>query len=145
MPSSSFTLTILVALVATPLIASFSPIKPFSLVILPRAGIRPTHAPTSDPSAAVADVSSPSALDAKRNEPEEEEGSGPFGFVSDFFSALDDFVDDATSRRLGNGAKFYGKVSIEKYFSGGRAGRSLSRPFISPCPIECQRSSRIQS
>lgn len=31
------------------------------------------------------------------------------GFFSNFFSELDAFVDDATNRRLGNGAAFYGK------------------------------------
>ena len=30
-------------------------------------------------------------------------------FLSDFFEELDRFVDDAAGRRLGNGAKFYGK------------------------------------
>ena len=43
-------------------------------------------------------------------EPEPEPEPEPKGnFVTNFFSALDDFVDDATSRRMGNGAKFYGK------------------------------------
>ena len=34
---------------------------------------------------------------------------GLFGGISNFFEELDAFVDDATSRRLGNGAAFYGK------------------------------------
>ncbi|KAL7572063.1 hypothetical protein ACA910_001712 [Epithemia clementina (nom. ined.)] len=36
-------------------------------------------------------------------------GGGFFKAVSDFFQELDAFVDDATARRLGNGAVFYGK------------------------------------
>jgi hypothetical protein len=31
------------------------------------------------------------------------------GFFGKFFEELDSFVDDATNRRLGNGAAFYGK------------------------------------
>ena len=31
------------------------------------------------------------------------------GFLASFFDELDAFVDDATNRRLGNGAAFYGK------------------------------------
>lgn len=31
------------------------------------------------------------------------------GFLGKFFEELDSFVDDATNRRLGNGAAFYGK------------------------------------
>ena len=37
--------------------------------------------------------------------------------VSNFFSELDAFVDDATSRRLGNGAAFYGKRKSNFYGS----------------------------
>ncbi len=35
--------------------------------------------------------------------------NGIFDKVGEFFQELDAFVDDATSRRLGNGSKFYGK------------------------------------
>jgi len=37
------------------------------------------------------------------------------GFFKDFFQELDNFVDDATSRRLGNGAAFYGKRKSNFY------------------------------
>lgn len=37
------------------------------------------------------------------------------GFFSNFFEELDAFVDDATSRRLGNGAAFYGKRKSSFY------------------------------
>lgn len=39
----------------------------------------------------------------------------PKGFFANFFSELDRFVDDATSRRLGNGAAFYGKRKSSFY------------------------------
>lgn len=38
-----------------------------------------------------------------------------FGGVKDFFRELDNFLDDATSRRLGNGAAFYGKRKSNFY------------------------------
>jgi hypothetical protein len=37
------------------------------------------------------------------------------GFFSNFFDELDSFVDDATNRRLGNGAAFYGKRKSSFY------------------------------
>lgn len=37
------------------------------------------------------------------------EGEKKKGFFGSFFDELDAFVDDATNRRLGNGAAFYGK------------------------------------
>jgi hypothetical protein len=38
-----------------------------------------------------------------------------FGGVKEFFRELDNFLDDATSRRLGNGAAFYGKRKSNFY------------------------------
>mmetsp|Transcript_3620 Transcript_3620/g.7304 ORF Transcript_3620/g.7304 Transcript_3620/m.7304 type:complete len:152 (+) Transcript_3620:108-563(+) len=37
------------------------------------------------------------------------------GFFQSFFEELDAFVDDATSRRLGNGAQYYGKRKSSFY------------------------------
>lgn len=37
------------------------------------------------------------------------------GFFANFFEELDAFVDDATSRRLGNGAQYYGKRKSNFY------------------------------
>jgi len=37
------------------------------------------------------------------------------GFFANFLEELDNFVDDATSRRLGNGAAFYGKRKSSFY------------------------------
>ena len=42
---------------------------------------------------------------ANQEEPEQDNG-GIFGAIGNFFDELDAFVDDATSRRLGNGAIF---------------------------------------
>lgn len=51
------------------------------------------------------------ALSAK----EEKEKGGIFGAVSNFFEELDAFVDDASMRRLGAGASFYGKRKSSFY------------------------------
>jgi len=48
-----------------------------------------------------------SVLDASNNDDEYEPKEK--GFFANFFDELDAFVDDATSRRLGNGAQYYGK------------------------------------
>jgi len=37
------------------------------------------------------------------------------GFFANFFEELDAFVDDATARRLGNGAAYYGKRKSSFY------------------------------
>jgi hypothetical protein len=44
------------------------------------------------------------------NEPEKKKG-----FFANFFEELDAFVDDATSRRLGAGAQYYGKRKSSFY------------------------------
>lgn len=56
-------------------------------------------------------ASRPVALAARRGrQPEPEPESEPAGNpITNFFRNLDDFMDDATSRRLGKGAGFYGK------------------------------------
>lgn len=46
---------------------------------------------------------------------EEEKKGGFFGAVNNFFEELDAFVDDATARRLGNGAAYYGKRKSSFY------------------------------
>jgi len=49
---------------------------------------------------------------------EKKEGGNPiFGAISNFFEELDAFVDDATARRLGNGAAYYGKRKSSFYGS----------------------------
>ena len=37
------------------------------------------------------------------------------GFLDSFFKEMDNFIDDAANRRLGNGAKFYGKRKSSFY------------------------------
>lgn len=46
---------------------------------------------------------------------EEEPKKEKKGFFANFFEELDAFVDDATSRRLGNGAQYYGKRKSSFY------------------------------
>lgn len=48
---------------------------------------------------------------------EKNEKRGIFGAISNFFEELDAFVDDATARRLGNGAAYYGKRKSSFYGS----------------------------
>ena len=46
---------------------------------------------------------------------ENDGGGGPFQGVKKFFAELDAFIDDASARRLGNGAAFYGKRKSNFY------------------------------
>ena len=46
---------------------------------------------------------------------DDEEQPKKKGFFANFFEELDAFVDDATSRRLGNGAQYYGKRKSSFY------------------------------
>merc|ERR1712113_883678 len=52
---------------------------------------------------------------ALRAEQKKKNDGGIFGAVSNFFEELDAFVDDATARRLGNGAAYYGKRKANFY------------------------------
>jgi hypothetical protein len=52
--------------------------------------------------------------------------NGIFDKVGEFFEELDAFVDDATSRRLGNGSKFYGKRR-SKFYGEQDKDRKLDR------------------
>ena len=70
----------------------------------------PTHATTSCRAG-----SSPSALAESFDD--EYEPPKKKGFFANFFEELDAFVDDATSRRLGNGAQYYGKRKSSFYGS----------------------------
>lgn len=51
----------------------------------------------------------------RANLDENSPGAGFFRGVKNFFDELDAFVDDATARRLGNGASFYGKRKSSFY------------------------------
>lgn len=55
------------------------------------------------------------------------------GFFANFFEELDAFVDDATSRRLGAGAAFYGKRKSNFYGENDK-GRKIDR--LTPDPLE---------
>ena len=52
---------------------------------------------------------------SERSNNEEEDLPKKKGFFANFFQELDAFVDDATSRRLGNGAQYYGKRKSNFY------------------------------
>lgn len=67
------------------------------------------HVPTASSSS-----SSSSSLAATNNGDSNKSG-GFFQGVSDFFAELDAFIDDASARRLGNGAAFYGKRKSNFY------------------------------
>lgn len=56
-------------------------------------------------------VSCTKLLESKNNSG----GGGFFQRASDFFQELDNFMDDASARRLGNGAAFYGKRKSSFY------------------------------
>ena len=57
--------------------------------------------------------------------------NGVFDKVGEFFAELDAFVDDATSRRLGNGSKFYGKRRSNFYGSNDK-DRKRDRTVADP-------------
>jgi hypothetical protein len=56
---------------------------------------------------------------------------GIFNKIGEFFEELDAFVDDATARRLGNGAAFYGKRKSSFYGKedkGKKADKNVPDP-----------------
>ena len=53
------------------------------------------------------------------------------GFLSGFFEELDAFVDDATNRRLGNGAAFYGKRK-SSFYGEGDFQKKLDKDIADP-------------
>jgi len=53
--------------------------------------------------------------------------------VSDFFQELDNFIDDASARRLGNGAAFYGKRKSSFY---GKNDKYRKVDAQTPDPME---------
>jgi hypothetical protein len=57
----------------------------------------------------------PSVLYESFDDEDEYEPLKKKGFFANFFQELDAFVDDATSRRLGNGAQYYGKRKSSFY------------------------------
>jgi hypothetical protein len=57
--------------------------------------------------------------------------NGVFDKMSEFFDELDAFVDDATSRRLGAGAAFYGKRK-SKFYGEKDTGRKSDPTVADP-------------
>lgn len=56
---------------------------------------------------------------------------GIFDKIGEFFEELDAFVDDATSRRLGAGASFYGKRK-SNFYGENDSGRKRDRTLADP-------------
>mmetsp|Transcript_43882 Transcript_43882/g.105889 ORF Transcript_43882/g.105889 Transcript_43882/m.105889 type:complete len:143 (+) Transcript_43882:41-469(+) len=56
---------------------------------------------------------------------------GIFDKIGNFFEELDAFVDDATSRRLGAGASFYGKRK-SNFYGENDTGRKRDRNVVDP-------------
>jgi hypothetical protein len=56
-----------------------------------------------------------------------------FSGVKEFFQELDNFLDDATARRLGNGAAFYGKRKSNFY---GKNDKNRKSDPNRPDPLE---------
>lgn len=56
---------------------------------------------------------------------------GIFDKIGQFFEELDAFVDDATSRRLGAGASFYGKRK-SNFYGENDSGRKRDRNVFDP-------------
>jgi hypothetical protein len=55
------------------------------------------------------------------------------GGLKEFFQELDNFLDDATARRLGNGAAFYGKRKSNFY---GKQDKNRKSDPTKPDPLE---------
>ena len=64
---------------------------------------------------------------------QQKENKGIFGAINNFFEELDAFVDDATNRRLGNGASFYGKRKSSFY---GNEDSGKKKDKDTPDPTE---------
>lgn len=60
-----------------------------------------------------------------------DKGGGIFKGIGNFFQELDAFMDDATARRLGNGAAFYGKRKSNFYGTDDK-NRKIDRDTPDP-------------
>jgi hypothetical protein len=66
-------------------------------------------------------------------EGDDSKGGGFFQGVSNFFQEFDNFLDDASARRLGNGAAFYGKRKSKFY---GEKDKNRKTDSLTPDPTE---------
>jgi hypothetical protein len=74
-----------------------------------------------------------SALSESVDDEDDYEPAKKKGFFANFFQELDAFVDDATSRRLGNGAQYYGKRKSSFY---GQEDSNKKKDRVSPCLVD---------
>ncbi|KAL3793081.1 hypothetical protein ACHAW5_003946 [Stephanodiscus triporus] len=107
-----------VALLALAMVASIRGVESFSNTLHVTTTALPIR--LSNPS---------SALSESFDDEDEYEPPKKKGFFANFFSELDAFVDDATSRRLGNGAQYYGKRKSSFY---GKEDLNKKRDRVSP-------------
>jgi len=82
------------------------------------------------PAPAVRESNSPSVLRAADND-DQYKSKEKKGFFANFFDELDAFVDDATSRRLGNGAQYYGKRK-SSFYGNDDASRKKNKSVSDP-------------
>ena len=106
------------ALLALTMVASICEVESFSNTL---------HVLTTAPRSR---LSNPSSALSEYDDEDEYEPPKKKGFFANFFQELDAFVDDATSRRLGNGAQYYGKRKSSFY---GKEDSNKKRDRVRPC------------
>ena len=109
------------ALLALAMVASICEVESFSNSL---------HVLTTAPRSMLSNPSS--ALSESFDDEDEYEPPKKKGFFANFFQELDAFVDDATSRRLGAGAQYYGKRKSSFY---GKDDSNKKRDRVRPCLV----------
>jgi hypothetical protein len=109
------------ALLALAMVASICEVESFSNSL---------HVLTTAPRSMLSNPSS--ALSESFDDEDEYEPPKKKGFFANFFQELDAFVDDATSRRLGAGAQYYGKRKSSFY---GKEDSNKKRDRVRPCLV----------
>ena len=109
------------ALLALAMVASICEVESFSNSL---------HVLTTAPRSMLSNPSS--ALSESFDDEDEYEQPKKKGFFANFFQELDAFVDDATSRRLGAGAQYYGKRKSSFY---GKEDSNKKRDRVRPCLV----------
>jgi hypothetical protein len=77
---------------------------------------------TSQTIATTATTTTTTSLNAEKKK--KDGGGGIFGALTNMFEELDAFMDDATARRLGNGAAYYGKRKSSFYGTSDKMKKS---------------------
>ena len=103
--------------------------KVTNFIAVALAACSATSAFTTPPSTSKAFQANHSKLYMSNSEGDK--NGGFFGAVGNFFEELDAFVDDATNRRLGGGAAFYGKRK-SGFYGEADAGRKKDKNTSDP-------------